>query len=100
MLRRVLEISFFYLPEAQLDWEFHDLLVKASDIEITGKNLHWQDRSRYSNRQDTAMQLGGFVGEIVLEGDLAPFSHLLRICEVIHVGKGTTFGLGKIKVIE
>ena len=38
------------------------------------------------------------MGEVMLEGDLEPFAALLRIAEVIHVGKGTTFGLGKMAV--
>lgn len=37
-----------------------------------------------------------FVGEMVLEGDLAPFEELLSICEVVHVGKGCVFGNGKM----
>ena len=44
------------------------------------------------------MKMGGFVGEITLEGDLNPFSELLRAAEVVHVGKGTTFGLGKVEI--
>jgi hypothetical protein len=43
------------------------------------------------------MKMGGFVGEMVLEGELAPFEELLRICEVVHVGKGCVFGNGKIE---
>jgi CRISPR-associated endoribonuclease Cas6 len=31
-----------------------------------------------------------------VEGDLAPFSPLLRGGEILHVGKGATFGLGRI----
>jgi len=42
--------------------------------------------------------MGGFTGEIVLEGDLTPFTELLRTCEILHVGKGTVFGNGKIEI--
>jgi CRISPR/Cas system endoribonuclease Cas6 (RAMP superfamily) len=44
------------------------------------------------------MKLGGVVGRLVLEGDLAPFVPLLRTAEIVHVGKGATFGLGKLAV--
>jgi len=30
----------------------------------TGKNLRWQDRERYLNRQHPRMKLGGFLGEV------------------------------------
>jgi len=46
------------------------------------------------------MKLGGIVGHIVLEGDLEPFTALLRTAEVVHLGKGATFGLGKLVVEE
>jgi CRISPR/Cas system endoribonuclease Cas6 (RAMP superfamily) len=35
-----------------------------------------------------------------LEGDSSPFIDLLHYGEVLHVGKGTTFGLGKMEIIE
>jgi hypothetical protein len=44
------------------------------------------------------MKLGGLVGTMRLAGDLAPFTPLLRTAEVVHVGKGATFGLGKVSV--
>ena len=44
------------------------------------------------------MKMGGFVGDIVLEGDLSPFVELLLYSEVLHVGKGATFGLGRVEI--
>lgn len=96
MIRRVLELAHFYLPEANLNWEFGDLLAAANLVAISQRRLQWVDWERRSNRQNTEMKMGGFVGEIVLEGDLTPFSHLLRTCEIVHVGKGTVFGNGKM----
>jgi hypothetical protein len=45
-------------------------------------------------RQERPVQLGGFLGRLTLEGDLAPFGPLLRAAELLHFGKGTIFGLG------
>jgi CRISPR/Cas system endoribonuclease Cas6 (RAMP superfamily) len=45
------------------------------------------------------MKLGGIVGELMLEGEeVAPFLPLLGAAEIVHVGKGATFGLGKIEL--
>jgi CRISPR/Cas system endoribonuclease Cas6 (RAMP superfamily) len=44
------------------------------------------------------MKLGGLVGTMTLAGDLSPFTPLLRAAEILHVGKGATFGLGKVAV--
>jgi len=98
MIRRVLEIAYFYVPDATIDWEFHSLLEQASSIKIAKKALQWEDWQRHSNRQKAEMLMGGFTGEIVLEGDLTPFTELLRTCEILHVGKGTVFGNGKIEL--
>jgi CRISPR/Cas system endoribonuclease Cas6 (RAMP superfamily) len=35
---------------------------------------------------------------VEIEGDLAPFTSLLRAAEIIHVGRGTPFGLGRVAV--
>ena len=44
------------------------------------------------------MKMGGFVGDMTVEGNLSPFRSLLNYSEVLHVGKGTTFGLGKMEI--
>ena len=99
MLRRILELAHFYMPGEECDWEFRDLLNAANDVTITNKNLHWQDQGRYSSRQKRKLKIGGFVGDIILEGDISPFSNLFNYAEILHVGKGATFGLGKINVV-
>jgi hypothetical protein len=98
MLRRTLEIAHFHVPGAAIDWTFRPLLQKASLVRVVASRLRWRDWARYSNRQKTLMTLGGFVGEMEIEGDLAPFASLLRTAEILHVGKGTTFGLGRLEV--
>ncbi|TMA55202.1 MAG: CRISPR system precrRNA processing endoribonuclease RAMP protein Cas6, partial [Deltaproteobacteria bacterium] len=67
----------------------------AEQIETATSDLRWYDWERYSARQDVRMKLGGFVGRVTYRGDLQPFLPLLRLGEVVHVGKGTSFGLGK-----
>lgn len=97
MVRRVLELAWFHVPGAgeTIDWNFRPLLRDAEAIACTPR-LAWHDWDRYSNRQQTKMTLGGLVGALHLEGDLTPFAPLLRAAEILHVGKNTTFGLGKI----
>lgn len=98
-LRRVLELAHFYVPSLTLGADYEPLLARTGDVRIVERDLRWKDWQRFSNRQQTKMKMGGFVGEIVLEGDLNPFSELLRAVEVVHVGKGTTFGLGKVEIV-
>lgn len=42
--------------------------------------------------------MGGFVGDMIFEGDIQLFMPLIKAGEVLHVGKGTGFGLGKYEV--
>ncbi len=65
---------------------------------MASADLRWLDWERWSQRQNAAMKLGGLVGTLTLEGDVAPFAPLLRAAEVLHAGKGATFGLGKVEV--
>lgn len=98
MLRRVLELAHFFGEPNEADWHFRPLLAACEGVEILEPRLAWADWERYSNRQQTKMTLGGFVGTLDLAGDLAPFLPLLRAVEVVHVGKGATFGLGRVRV--
>jgi hypothetical protein len=100
MLRRTLEIAWFHVPgaAAEIDWTFRPLLEQAGAVRVTATRLRWRDWERYSNRQGRKMTLGGFVGEMEVEGDLRPFAALLKTAELLHVGKGATFGLGRIEL--
>lgn len=98
MLRRTLELAHFHVPDAKIDWSFHHLLDDATAVQIVAEDLHWHDWQRYSNRQQTKMALGGFVGSVEIQGNLAPVWPLLRTAEVLHVGKGATFGLGNLRI--
>ena len=98
MVRRVLEVAHCHVPGAEIDWTFRPLLERASAVRVTASHLTWRDWERYSNRQQRKMTLGGLVGTMEVEGDLAPFAGLLRTAEVLHVGKGAVFGLGRVAV--
>jgi hypothetical protein len=98
MLRRTLELAHFHVSGADIDWNFRSLLDHASTLRLATSDLHWHDWQRYSNRQQTKMSLGGFIGTLEIEGDLAPLWPLFRTAEILHVGKGATFGLGKLAI--
>jgi len=68
------------------------------NIKIVSKNLEYKELIRRSNRQNTKMNLGGLMGEIVLSDVDKETYNLLKLGEIIAVGKSTVFGLGKIKI--
>jgi hypothetical protein len=97
-LRRLLELAHFHAPDPVIDWTFRPLLDAASTVRFVGPALRFEDLARYSQRQERQVQLGGYVGPLTLEGDLAPLGPLLRAAEVIHLGKGAVFGLGRVAI--
>lgn len=68
------------------------------DVKIVSKNIYYQELTRRSNKQNIKMNMGGLMGEMVLSSVDAQTYNLLKLGEVIGVGKQTVFGLGKIKV--
>jgi len=99
LLRRLNALAFYHC-EFTPGLDYRDLIQRAEAVVTVRADLKWLDWERYSARQQTRMTLGGFVGVVTFEGDLAPFLPLLRLGEIVHVGKGTSFGLGKYRVAE
>jgi hypothetical protein len=66
--------------------------------EIVKRSLKFIEIDRVSNRQKSKMKFGGLVGEIFVKNLDKNEYELLKIGELIGVGKQTVFGLGKIKI--
>lgn len=98
LLRRVNSLAYFHTKSPTIVWDWQTVLEAADNVSLKNQQLQWVDWERYSNRQKTRMKLGGFVGEMTFSGDLGQFIALLQIGELVHVGKGATFGLGKYKM--
>ena len=101
LIRRLSERAFLLANlhcGAELD-NFGKFAKGSEEVRIVRNKLHWQDWERYSSRQQTRMKFGGWVGEIIYQGDFQRFLPLLRLGEHIHVGKVTTFGLGKYRIM-
>jgi hypothetical protein len=97
MLRRVSSLLARYDGQ-EPDLDYRGMVKRAEEIRIIDSKIRWYDWRRYSNRQEQAMLMGGMTGEITYCGQLDEYLPLLRFCEVAHLGKQTTFGLGKIRV--
>lgn len=65
---------------------------------IKSKDIYFNDLKRFSNVQKTTMNLGGLMGEMWISDLDEKSFELLKLGELIGVGKQTVFGLGKIKL--
>ena len=80
------------------DLDYKAFLNKSKGITKVKSDLYWYDWKRYSNRQKMTMKLGGFMGNIIFQGEITPFLPFIRLGEFVHVGKACTFGLGKYRM--
>jgi CRISPR-associated endoribonuclease Cas6 len=99
LLRRISTLSYFHYGK-RMDIDFKGLIQKASGIKVKERKTKWHDWERYSARQDTRMKMGGFIGKVSFEGDLAEFMPFIELGEILHAGKGTSFGLGKYEILK
>ncbi|NIA10556.1 MAG: CRISPR system precrRNA processing endoribonuclease RAMP protein Cas6 [Nitrospiraceae bacterium] len=99
LLRRQSSLAEIHCDEKwDLNWK--ELIDSAKNqVKTTHANLRWHDWERYSQRQDTKLKMGGFLGEITFEGNLSEFLTFLKLGEYLHIGKGTVYGLGKYEIV-
>jgi CRISPR-associated endoribonuclease Cas6 len=98
LLRRIYLLSYLFDSRLQIDYKA--LLEQAENVKIERNKLYWYDWERYSSRQDERMKLGGFKGEITFGGQITPLLPFIKIGEYIHLGKDTSFGLGKYIIVD
>jgi len=95
---RVSDLTRFY-GSSHTPPRWDDLETAVVDLAMEPSGLRWRDWSRYSSRQDTLMQMGGLVGDLLLSGEgLRVLWPLLRLGEWVQVGKATSMGLGRYRL--
>lgn len=104
--RRLAALAACYAPIAPAPGglaEAEDALqALAARTRLHGAALRATDRARYSARQRQRVPAGGVVGPFHLEAspdDLAAWRPLLRRCEAVHLGKGTSQGQGWLRLV-
>lgn len=99
VLRRISSLEAVHGP-GEPDLDYRGLVARAEGIRVRENGLRWFDWPRYSARQDQKMLMGGLVGRMVYAGELSEFLPLLRFGEEVHIGKQTSFGLGRYRIIQ
>ena len=76
------------------------LHAAIDQVQVETVQLRWVEWTRYSSRQRTTMQLGGLLGTLQLNGPgLAPLWPLIALGQWLHLGKNTSFGLGRYRLL-
>ncbi len=97
LLRRTSELARIHC-QAPLELDYRGWIERARTVRPLEAALHWHDWERYSRRQETRMKMGGVVGRVAFAGDVEPFMPLVALGQDLHVGKGTSFGLGRYEI--
>lgn len=90
----VTRLTLGYPIEPDYGTQFRDL-----DAIHLSKQLKRQVWERYSSRQKKKIMLGGLCGRCRLEGPIDPFWPFLFLGQWLHIGKETTFGLGRYRLV-
>ena len=73
--------------------------TEAATLSFRSARLGWLETTRRSSRQQTKMQLGGIIGEAIIDLRNSPATFpLLWAAAQLHLGKGTSMGFGGIDV--
>lgn len=99
-LRRISSLAYFH-HGYELDVDFGGLIRRAEQVHLVRDRTYWVDWERYSSRQEERMRLGGFVGDADFSAAPEVWEAVLPFvlpAPVLHVGKNTTFGLGRVQL--
>ncbi len=98
LLSRLSSLALFHCG-TRLDLDFLGLIEQARSVKLVDDRTRWEDRARYSARQDRRMILGGLRGEAVYEGSFEGLWPYLVFGQWTHVGKNATFGQGRYEIV-
>jgi hypothetical protein len=96
LLRRLGLLAYFHDQPVELD--YRGLIAQAEAVKMVDCTLAGCEWRRYSTRQDRVIEMEGMTGTATYEGNIGPFLPFLRAGEILHIGKGTTFGMGKYQM--
>ncbi len=94
---RINALSVFF-GAGPLDVDFAALGHRAEQVRTLSCNVRWEERFRTSSKTRQRHELSGFIGETVYQGELQEFLPWLALGELVHAGKHTAWGMGKIAV--
>jgi hypothetical protein len=98
-LMRRISLLHAHHAGAELVLDFKALSQRAAEIPVLAMDLRWYEWSRYSNRQQTKVQMGGLLGSFGLPVEqLAEFWPWLWLGQWVNVGKGAVMGMGEYAV--
>ncbi len=100
LLSRVSSLAIFHCGQDEQDLDYRSLVDAADMVNETEQDLSIRPLQRWSQRQQRTIGLDGLLGGVAWRGEIMPLLlPLIRIGQIVHVGKGTVFGLGRYRLL-
>ncbi len=97
LFRRLVLLEYFH-DGGSGEYPFKRLLNWTKEVKILQKELFYERITRFSTRQRQRIPIEGIRGEIVFSQIKASFIPYIKAAQDLHVGRNTSFGLGKVLV--
>jgi hypothetical protein len=97
LYRRLYLLNKIICENNEQNYNSEIALADAINIKTTLSNLHFHELESQSEKG--IKKFGGFTGEIVFNGDIAPFFEMILLGERLHVGKDYVYGMGKYEIL-
>jgi len=99
LYHRAFVLTQLYCTDKPVErYDSREVPLVDAGVQLSQSKTRWIDWTRYSTRQKQQMQLGGMTGTVVFTGETGKYLPLFRLGEFLHIGKGSTFGLGKYRL--
>lgn len=86
--------------ENEIEINAKEILEQAKSIATVKSELQWKNQRRFSSTQNQKISMGGITGFIEYEGIVEKFKSILEGAELFGIGKNTSFGCGRIQIVE
>jgi hypothetical protein len=99
LLRRLSLLGAIYgaLHADDTDW-LHRLMAQVDQVRTESAEFRVYRWDRMSGRQGRRVQMNGVIGSVRATGDLTDLVPWFRFGEWVHVGSGTSMGMGKYRM--
>lgn len=96
VLTRIANLGYRYCGYDEF-MEFPEIIYKSGIVRTISEKFFQEERkSNFPQRVD--LRKTGSLGNIVYRGNITDFWGILRLAELLHLGKNTSFGFGRVVV--
>lgn len=86
------------LTQSESEIDFTGLLENAKSIKTVERTIKIENLGRFSGRTQVKNEVHCVKGRLVYEGDLSKYMNILRLVEIVNIGKWSSMGLGHIRI--